>query len=565
MRFLPLVLVFFLVSCSDEEKILTNELVINQGIIQGYENNDTNYYLGVPYAQAPVNDLRWKPPLKHKGWDKKLLALDVSKSCMQPTGFGLDPFIGLWLEGSGMSWFRKNLIYFGAGLVPFVSDTTETQSEDCLFLNIITPNKMKEKLPVMFWIHGGAYRYGNGSGSYIDDDLVSKDVILVTINYRLGSLGYFAHPSLSEESPFNSSGNYGTLDQIEALKWVEENIKDFGGDPNNVTIFGESAGGHAVRQLMSSPLSKGLFHKAIAQSSYSIGNTLKLKEASGIIQSAESSGKDFVRVLGLKEDDDLLKNLRNLQASDLQQVGEGLEVAEDISGSTDLVISAAWMPNVDGWVFEDSALNTARLGKTHDVPFLIGFNGFEGSSLLPMFYTKDQHANDKDWIKSIWELSVPNDPYSIPEGYTKWAESIKIDSYLASQKLWGDIQFGSSSYYSALKHSKVNPDTYFYYFNKAPASKKQIIGATHGIDVMYLFNSFIPGWPKNEIDDQIGEQMRIDWTNFAKTGNLLSKGWTRFSSDNQIQKNYDENITYSSLVEAELFESIYEYLDATDN
>jgi para-nitrobenzyl esterase len=415
------------------------------------------------------------------------------------------------------------------------------------------------------WIHGGGYRFGNGSGAYIDSDLVSKDVILITINYRLGSLGYFAHPALSAESEFSSSGNYGTLDQIQALKWIHENIEKFGGDSNNITIFGESAGGHAVRQLMSSPLAKGLFHKAIAQSSYSIGNTLYLKNNSGIIQSAENSGKDFVKILGLKEDGDLLENLRSIPAEDLQQVGDGMVNPEDASNVEDYVISAAWMPNVDGWVFNDSALSISRTGQTHDIPLLIGFNSFEGSSLLPMFYTKDQHVNDKDWIQTIWDLAIPNDPNNIIKDYREWAKNIEKESYLAAQKLWGDVQFGSSTYYSALNHSKVNPNTYFYYFNRSPVSKKQIIGATHGIEIMYLFNAFIPGWPKNELDNRIGEQMRDDWTDFAKTGDLSSKGWTRFSEENQIQKNYDENLDYSTLVEMDLFKSIYKYLDESQN
>ena len=560
-KYFAMFLVFFLVSCSEEDKTLTNELLIDQGSLQGYEDENANYYLGIPYAKAPVGDLRWKPPLKHEGWKEKLLATDVPSSCMQPTGFGLGPFIGLWVDGSGMNWFKRKLLYFGAGLMPFLDNGEDGNSEDCLYLNIVTPKISNQKLPVMMWIHGGGYRFGNGAGAYIDSDLVSKDVILVSINYRLGSLGYFAHPTLSAESDFNSSGNYGTLDQIQALKWIKENIGEFGGDQNNITIFGESAGGHAVRQLMSSPLSEGLFHKAIAQSSYAIGNTLHLKKDSGTIQSAERSGKDFVKTLGLNEDDNLLQNLRNIPAKDLLQVGAGMVNPEDASNEEDYVISAAWMPNVDNWVFKDSALNISKTKQTHNVPFLLGFNSFEGSSLLPMFYTNEQHKKDTDWIKTIWELAIPNDPNNIADGYKEWAKGIEKESYLASQKLWGDVQFGASTYFTALNHSKVNPNTYFYYFNRSPISKKQIIGATHAVEVMYLFNAFIPGWPKNDVDDKIGDQMRTDWTDFAKTGDLSKKGWSKFSENNQIQKNYDENLDHSALVELDLFKAMYKYLN----
>ena len=141
MRYFVLVLVLFLASCSEDEKILTNELIINQGILQGYEDADANYYLGVPYAKAPINDLRWKPPLQHDGWQGKKLAVNVPPSCMQPTGFGLGPFIGLWVDGSGMNWFKRKLLYFGAGLLPFLDSSEDESSEDCLYLNIITPKK----------------------------------------------------------------------------------------------------------------------------------------------------------------------------------------------------------------------------------------------------------------------------------------------------------------------------------------------------------------------------------------------------------------------------------------
>ena len=297
MKYLCALLFIFLVGCAEKDKVLTEKITISQGDIYGYEGNAVNIFEGIPYAEPPINQLRWKPPLEHKGWNDKLLAIELPNSCMQPVEYGLNAFIELWIEGSGMSWFSKKLIYLGAGLMPFLNGE-DNQSEDCLYLNIVTPKNINKKLPVMMWIHGGGYRYGNGSGSYLNEDLVKNDVIIVSINYRLGSMGYFAHPALSAESKNNSSGNYGTLDQIHALKWIKDNIEAFGGDPDNITIFGESAGGHSVRQLMSSPLSKGLFHKAIAQSSYGIRNYINLNTSNGSVKSAEDAGRDFVRTLG---------------------------------------------------------------------------------------------------------------------------------------------------------------------------------------------------------------------------------------------------------------------------
>jgi len=559
MRFLSVVLIIFLVSCSEKEPVLTNQISINQGTLYGYENSDVNVYEGIPYAASPINDLRWKPPMDHNGWKEDYLAINTPKSCMQPSEYGLGAFIELWIEGSGMSWLSRKMIYLGAGLMPFLNGG-DNQSEDCLYLNIVTPKNLKSKLPVMFWIHGGGYRYGNGSGSYLNKDLVLNDVIVVTINYRLGSLGYFAHPALTKESNNDSSGNYGTLDQIHALKWVKENIEAFGGDPDNVTIFGESAGGHSVRQLMSTPLSKGLFHKAIAQSSYGIGNIFYLKDSNGSVKSAEESGKDFVKSLGIADDSEVLINLRKLPAKDIIQVGN-LSIGEDVTSEDDWQISSYWMPVVDGWVFEDSALNTSRNGKTHDVPLLIGFNSFEGSSLIPLFYTEEQNKIDEDWITTIWRLAFNDQTLSIPPQYKYWAENIQKSNYLAAQKLWGDINFGASSYYSAKNHSAVNDHTYFYYFNRAPASSKQIIGATHGAEIMYLFNSFIPGWPKNSDDDQIAKQMQIDWTNFAKTGDLAEFGWPKFSTTNTKAKDYQANMSFINLNEEELFRTMEEFIN----
>lgn len=559
MRFLSVVLIIFLVSCSEKEPVLTNQISINQGTLYGYENSDVNVYEGIPYAASPINDLRWKPPMDHNGWKEDYLAINTPKSCMQPSEYGLGAFIELWIEGSGMSWLSRKMIYLGAGLMPFLNGG-DNQSEDCLYLNIVTPKNLKSKLPVMFWIHGGGYRYGNGSGSYLNKDLVLNDVIVVTINYRLGSLGYFAHPALTKESNNDSSGNYGTLDQIHALKWVKENIEAFGGDPDNVTIFGESAGGHSVRQLMSTPLSKGLFHKAIAQSSYGIGNIFYLKDSNGSVKSAEESGKDFVKSLGIADDGEVLINLRKLPAKDIIQVGN-LSIGEDVTSEDDWQISSYWMPIVDGWVFEDSAPNTSRNGKTHDVPLLIGFNSFEGSSLIPLFYTEEQNKIDEDWITTIWRLAFNDQTLSIPPQYKYWAENIQKSNYLAAQKLWGDINFGASSYYSAKNHSAVNDHTYFYYFNRAPASSKQIIGATHGAEIMYLFNSFIPGWPKNSDDDQIAKQMQIDWTNFAKTGDLAEFGWPKFSTTNTKAKDYQANMSFINLNEEELFRTMEEFIN----
>ena len=262
------VLVFFLVSCAmhdsmnlDNEK--TNFVFSFSEKFTGIENNNTYQWLGIPYAQAPVRSLRWKAPRPLQDQEKKIKALKFGNPCPQTESVSIDK------KGNGL--------YVG--------------SEDCLFLNVFTPKNINQEknLPVMFWIHGGGNTSGE-SGSYDFSKLATAhNLVIVTINYRLGFLGWFYHPSFAATSNNleDRSGNFGTLDQIMALKWVQQNIEDFGGDKNNVTIFGESAGGHNVFALLSSPLAKNLFHKAISQSGAT--DTFNLNEASKFFDNNENS------------------------------------------------------------------------------------------------------------------------------------------------------------------------------------------------------------------------------------------------------------------------------------
>ena len=262
------VLVFFLVSCAmhdsmnlDNEK--TNFVFSFSEKFTGFENNNTYQWLGIPYAQAPVRSLRWKAPRPLQDQEKKIKALKFGNPCPQTESVSIDK------KGNGL--------YVG--------------SEDCLFLNVFTPKNINQEknLPVMFWIHGGGNTSGE-SGSYDFSKLATAhNLVIVTINYRLGFLGWFYHPSFAATSNNleDRSGNFGTLDQIMALKWVQQNIEDFGGDKNNVTIFGESAGGHNVFALLSSPLAKNLFHKAISQSGAT--DTFNLNEASKFFDNNKNS------------------------------------------------------------------------------------------------------------------------------------------------------------------------------------------------------------------------------------------------------------------------------------
>ena len=295
LRFLIVIVSIFLIGCNFSNGKDTEIISLPQGDIVGFAKGDTDYFLGIPYAEPPIGTNRFEPPKSHRGWSDVLEAKEAEKQCMQPQGEEgeLSEFFEVFLTKSGMKRWEQIILENAAWLFASL-DFEKQQSEDCLFINIIKPSKIDNgSLPVMVWFHGGGYNFGNGDGLYITDRFAKRDVILVTMNYRLGPFGFFAHPLLSETSKMGVSGNYGTLDQIQALKWVQTNIHLFGGDPDNVTIFGESAGGASVETLVSTKLAKDLFHKAIAQSGYTVGRARNIREQKGDLISAESLGEKF--------------------------------------------------------------------------------------------------------------------------------------------------------------------------------------------------------------------------------------------------------------------------------
>ena len=301
----------------------------------------------------------------------------------------------------------------------------------------------------MFWIHGGAGRFGSGGDSiYLTSRFAEKDVILVTINYRLGSLGWFAHPALSAESENGVSGNYGSLDQIEALKWVKNNISNFGGDPNNVTIFGESAGGQAVGTLLSSPLSKELFHKAISQSGSGILGTRALKDDSRN-KSAEAIGLELAEYFGVDNDETTLLQLRNIPAEEFIQISDSERDAELISSVTQII---------DGYVFPYRFNEAYRNGSTHDVPYITGFNANEGTTLVPLIFPEPVFKtsfNQEDWLGEFWEILMDGFLGEVPEPVIAYVDSMEGSAYDAAAQVWGDIWFGGPAYYSAQKEAMM--------------------------------------------------------------------------------------------------------------
>ena len=324
---------------------------LETGMISGApgKNADIRVFKGIPYAAPPVGDLRWKPPMPPVKWEGTRKGEDFGNSCMQGGG----------ARGGAKGGAPKGPPPEGVQRGPAIS-------EDCLFLNVWTAAKSAtERRPVMVWLHPGGYTTGSGSGAATDGEyLALKGAVLVTINYRLGMFGFFSHPELTQESPHHASGNYAFLDQTAALAWVQKNIAGFGGDPNRVLVFGDSAGSSSIGNLIVSPLTKGLFHRALGESGAWMGLSVAPMTK---LAAAEQNGLRAAQQLGANS----LAELRAKPAADLLN-GRG--------GG----------PVIDGWFLPDDPANIYAQGKQNDVPVLVGSNKdeatfFQGLTTVDMF------------------------------------------------------------------------------------------------------------------------------------------------------------------------------------
>src|SRR3984885_9183748 len=327
---------------------------IDTGLLQGVaasESGDVVVFRGIPYAAPPVGDLRWRAPQPAKAWEGVRECAKFGPAAPQIVSPLLATFPGMSLGAS--------------------------TSEDCLYLNVWAPgHHSPEKLPVMVWVHGGGYTFGAHSPPlYEATNLSRRGVIVVGMNYRLGALGFLAHPALSAESEHGVSGNYGLLDQIEALRWVQKNIAAFGGDPERVTVFGESAGGNSVYSLLLTPLAKGLFQRAIPESGGTL-NFAQLKKSAYGHESAEEQGIAFAKKCGVKEGPGLLAELRALPVEVLLKSVPGLDSMRSFSfRNTGMRLA----PIVDGYVITDDPMTMFERGSVNAVPMIVGANGNEGS------------------------------------------------------------------------------------------------------------------------------------------------------------------------------------------
>jgi len=442
-------------------------------------------YLGIPYAQPPVGDLRWHEPMPVKPWRDVRTADNFGAPCTQ----------------SVMGDWNRN--------------DAETGGEDCLFLNVVTPVwPAKQLLPVMLYLHGGGNEGGSASSVFYNGGtLVDHGIVLVTINYRLGIFSFFAHPALSAESTHHGSGNYGLMDQIFALRWVRENIANFGGDPNNITLFGHSAGAIDTGLLMTSDLSKGLFQRAIAESGTSFSHPLPP------LAVAEKAGEAFAANLKLPTGAEGLKQLRQLTA---QQV-----MALKFSQSP----YSHFGQSIDGWVISRQPASVFAAGEEAAIPFLFGTTSRELGAAA--YRTPTAPDALRKAIAVFFGSLAPQAlaTYGMAEG----TEPVADPLYGSTADQWaGDLILRCPATAQGGWHNAAHHPTYEFEFTHAiPGQEAQ--GAVHGAELPYVFGYF-PKWGDitgkfADADIQLSDRIETYWSNFAKTGNPNSLGlpeWPAF-------------------------------------
>ena len=473
-------------------------VTIDTGQVEGTAQDGMTVYLGIPFAAPPVGDLRWRAPQPAAKWTGVKSATAFAPAC---------------IGGGSPSGIRTQATGRANAPAPAPAPAAQARgrqggppaarsSEDCLYLNIWTPARAaNERLPVMVWIYGGGFVGGSTAGALTTGErLAGKGVIVVSIAYRVGPFGYLAHPGLSAESKDRVSGNYGVLDMIAGLQWVKRNIAAFGGDPQKVTIFGESAGGIAVSMLSASPLAKGLFRGAISESGGSFGPP-SLPALPGenmlLMKDAERLGQEFAAKAGAAS----VADLRRLSAA---------EVAAAAAGSTGIT----W-PVIDAHVIPDDQYKMYEARRFNDTPILVGYNSDEGLSFgvpaTPDAYreaTRQRYGPYADRLLAAY----PTD-------------SDKVSK--SARDLTRDAAFGWATWsWARLQTRHGKGKAYLYYFDQHPNypadSPNAGRGSAHGSEIQYVFQH-LPA-SATDSDKAISETMAVYWTNFAKNGDPNGPG-----------------------------------------
>jgi para-nitrobenzyl esterase len=447
-------------------------VTVDAGALRGVLHDGVVSYLGIPYAAPPVGDLRWREPQAPSKWQGVRAADQFGNDCVQHRQYD------------------------------------QPQSEDCLFLNVWTPaNAAGRRLPVMFWIYGGGLSYGSAAWPWYDGTAFAKQgVVLVSINYRLARFGFFAHPAISAEKRDAVLGNYGFMDQIAGLKWVQRNIAAFGGDPANVTIFGESAGGRSVNAMLVSPLSNGFFHQAIIESGAGRNRLRHIHESRpGAGASAETMGVEFARAA----------SLTNATAAQLRALPA--DVVRGPVGNTPPPFANAM---IDGKLVLEDFIETYQKSAQHQVPLMIGANSAEfGTGVAPEAETVFRS------LGAYREKAL-----ALYDGYGTH------DPKLVAMEITSDMGMNNGTRHVARLIAKAGKPVYFFHFGYVTQSARATNpGARHAAELVYVFDTAGSRTTRTQTpaqvadaDRKIAKQMNTYWANFAKSGDPNGTGLPRW-------------------------------------
>jgi len=460
-------------------------VMLKVGIVEGvrFGAGQTGVaFLGVPYAAPPVGDLRWKPPQPVRLWTGTRSATSFGAACPQ----------------------------LPAAWLPYID-----WNEDCLYLNVWTARlSASPRLPVIVYFHGGSNTTGYSQLDPLGPTLSRLGVVVVSANYRLGPMGFFAHPALTAESPHHSSGNYGLLDQLEVLKWVRENISRLGGDPNRITVMGQSAGSVDICLLMASPMSAGLFQRAIMESgdcqsvlNEDIRTPLPYNLIAG---TGEGAGERLAEDLGVANGPDVLRKLRGISAS---------KVLKSWSQDRQVHFDAI----VDGWILPEQPAKIYAKGKELQIPVLVGSNADEATVF---------GHNDLKTVDQYKQYLLNDTGKYADQEFQTYPVATDADVPAQYLRLQNDT-FAYGAWSMARAMTSAGQKAYLYRFTFSETGKRAHLGAYHGEELSFLSDSFPFDWEHDDDDKVLGKVMRAYWTQFARTGNpntLGIHGWLPYDA-----------------------------------